>query len=246
VGRVLKNELGTSIKRRTYQLERQLGAPDDALPAEVQAEYITGAVPSEFTFNIPTAEKLTCDLSFVGADNETIDGPTALKTGNRPALVESDAFNTSSDFSRIKMALVSDTDEAPTPLFAFVTDLTVNINDNVSPNKAVGTLGAFEVTAGTFAVGGELTAYFSNVSSIAAVRANSDITLDAHLVKANAGISIDIPLITLGDGRPDVTQDEPITLPLGMEAATAAKVDANLDYTLMLIFWDYLPTAADV
>ena len=245
IGRVLKNQLGALIKRRTYQLERQLGAPDDALPAEIQAEYITGAVPSEFNLNIPTAEKVIANLSFVGADNETIDGPTSLKTGTRPALVEADAFNTSSDFSRIKMAVVSTTDAAPTALFAFVTDLSITLTNNVSPNKAVGTLGAFEVTAGTFEVGGELTAYFANVSAIQQVRNNADITLDAHMVKANSGITVDIPLITLGDGRPDVTQDEPITLPLNMAAGTGAKIDPSMDYTLLMMFWDFLPTAAE-
>lgn len=249
-GRVLKNELGSLVTRRTYQLERQLGAPDAAQPTQIQAEYITGAVPSELTINIPSADKVTINLSFVGADSETIDGATSLKSGNRPALTEADAFNTSSDFSRIRLATHVDGTEAPTPLFAFASELSVTLSNNVSPNKAVGTLGSFEVTAGTFQVGGSITAYFADVAAIAAVRANSDITLDMALVKGATGVHqglvLDLPLISLGDGRPNVTQDQPITLPLNMDAATASAIDANLDYTMMMVFFDYLPNVADV
>ena len=244
-GRVLKNETGSSITRRTYQLERQLGAPDDASPSQIQAEYLVGAVPSEMVMNIGTADKITVDLSFIAGDQETIDGPTSLKSGTRPAIVEASAFNTSSDFSRLKMSVVSSTAEAPTALFAFLTELTLTLNNNLSPNKAVSVLGAFDVSAGTFQVDGQMTAYFGNVSAIAAIRANSNVTIDLALAKENAGIVIDLPLVTLGDGKLEVEQDEPVLIPLSSAAASGALVDANMDHTMLMVFFDYLPTLAE-
>ena len=244
MGRTLKNEVGTDIVARTYQLERTLGANDSAQPTQIQSEYLVGAYANEFSINIATADKVTVDLGFIAMDNETRTGVEGVKSGTRPAVVESDAFNTSSDFSRLRMAVIDSSSSYPTSLFAYLTELTLTINNNVSPNKAVGVLGAMGVTAGTFEVGGSTTAYFTNVAAIAAVRANSSVTIDGHLVKNNKGITIDIPLLVLGDGRPNIEQDQAITLPLELSAASAALLSTTTDYTMLMVFYDYLPTAA--
>lgn len=245
-GRVFVNEADPAkIIRRSYQLERSLGAPDTAQPSQIQAEYLVGAHANQLTLNFNTADKVTADLAFVATDHEQRAASTGRKTGTRPDIVESDAFNTSSDVVASRVMVVSDSDESPTALFGFLQTFTLVINNNISPNKAIGVLGAFDVTAGTFAVSGSITAYFSEIAAIQAVRANEDVTLDFQVFQDNAGVSVDVPLVALGDGRANVAQDEPITLPVSQEAASGAKVHPDLDHTLMVVFYDYLPDAAD-
>lgn len=235
-GSVLKNESDpTMIKRRTYQVERTLGADANG----TMSEYLVGAVPNELTLNIAQADKVTMDMTFVAVDNEQRTGATGVKSGTRPTLVPGSAFNTSSDFSRIKLALASSTDAAPTPLFAFATEMSLSVNNNVSPNKAIGVLGAFDTSAGTFEVGGSTTAYFADVTAVQAVRNNSDVTVDIVMLKKNLALLWDIPLLSLGDGRLAVEQDQAITLPLENNAA-----ESKFGHTLLFQSFPYLPDVA--
>jgi len=244
-GRTLKNQEGAAITRTTYQLERTLGAPDDALPAEVQAEYIIGAVPSEMTMAIDTADKIMVDMSFMGTDYETHDGTTGVKVGTRPSLGPAKAFNTSTHVTRIRMGLCSSTNEYVDAMFAYVTEARLTINNNITMNKAVGTLGAFEATAGTLEVGGNITAYFQNMSALQALRDNSDVTIDICVVKDNAGLSFDLPLLSLDDGKLNVELNQAVTIPLGLMAADGEDVNSNLAHTIVMSFYDYLPDAAE-
>lgn len=243
-GDVLRNETGALIKRRTYNIERTLGAPDDAQPSQIQSEVLKGAVPNEVALNIPQADLASVDISFVATDNEQRTGVQGSKQSNVIEPAAASEYNTSSDIGRIRLATVSNVDEAPSALFAYVTEATININNNVTPNKAVGVLGAFDVTAGTFEVSGELTAYFSNVAATQAVRTNTDVTLDISFVKDNTALVIDLPLISLGDGRLNVEVDQPITLPLSTDAASGQDVSTDLDHTALITYFDYVPTAA--
>lgn len=234
-GNVIKNESAAAlIKRRTLQIERTLG--DDS---GVQSEYLVGAVANELSLAIAQADKVTMDMSFVAVDNEQRTGVQGVKSGTRPTLISDSAFNTSSDFARIKLALVSATDPAPVPLFAFATEMKLDIKNGVSPNKAIGVLGAFDTSAGTFEVGGSMTAYFASVAAVQAVRNNSDVTIDIIMQKKNKALLWDIPLLSLGDGRLAVEQDQPITLPLETNAA-----ESKFGHTLLFQTFSYLPDAA--
>lgn len=233
-GNVLRNEYDpVLIKRRSYHLERTLGSDANG----VMSEYLVGAVPNELSINIPSAEKVNIDMSFVALDNEQRTGLQGVKAGDRPTNVPEAFFNTSTDFTRIKLSLASGVN--PTPLFAFATEMTLSVNNNVTPDKAIGVLGAFDTTAGTFEVGGNLTVYFADITAVQAVRNNSDVTLDIIMAKKNKALLIDIPLLTLGDGRLSIEQDASITLPLETMAA-----ESKFGHTLMFQSFPYLPDIA--
>lgn len=235
-GNFLKNESDpTLIIRRSYNVERTLGSDADG----VMSEYLVGAVANELTLNVPQADKVHTDLTYVALDNEQRTGLTGVKSGTRPDALGESCFNTSSDIARIRLGIVSASSPNVAALFAYATEMTLNVKNGVTPNKALGVLGGFDTSAGTFEVGGKLTAYFADVAAVAAVRANSDITIDVFLHKANAGMVWDVPLLGLGDGRLKVEQDKAITLPLEVSAAQG-KFNSTLSFTT----FPYLPNAA--
>lgn len=243
-GDVLKNELDDLIIRKSYQLERTLGAPDTTAPTDLQSEVLIGSVVSEMTLDTKTADLLPIEFKFMSLDNVMRDSTEGPKQTAVVIPKETDPFNTTSDVKRIKMHILSADAEYVTPLFAYCTDAKFTVNNNVSVDKAIGVLGGFEMTAGTFMVNGSVTAYFSNVAAMTAIRNNADVTIDMILAKDNRGIILDLPLISLGDGRAKIEQDKAIMLPLNMDAATARQIDPNLDYTMMWTYFHYLPTAA--
>ncbi len=233
VGRALRNEpLTADIICRSYQLERTLG--DDG--SGTQSEYLIGAVPNTLQWNVNTADKITMDMGFVAIDHETRDGTEGVKSGTRPALSAGTAYNTSSDISLLDMSIKGQT----TPLFAFVQEMTASIDNGVSPSKAVGTLGAFSATTGNFSVSGSVTAYFQDVAAVSAIRNNEEVQFVWASVKDNVGVLVDIPSVTLGDGRLNVELDQPITLPLSLDAAEST----DFNHTMMTVHYDYLPTVA--
>ena len=238
LGSVVRNEkLPSLIKRRSYQLERRLGMG----PTAVQAEYVVGAVANQFTLNIPKVDKLTCDLSFVGCDTEYRSGETGdlVKPGIRVVAGGESAYNTSSDVYRIKMAILNPVTSNPTPLFGYVDGASIAIDNGITPDTAVGVFGAFDVSTGNFKVSGSITAFFSTVAAVQAVRKNSDVGISVINASKNAGFVFDIPLVGLGGGMVNVEKDKAIQIPL-----TASGAENKNGYTMLSVLYSYLPTIA--
>lgn len=236
LGTILRSESDPNlIKRRTYQLERTLGKDQ----AGTQAEYITGAVPNQFTLNIPSADKMNADFTFVAGGKEHVTGLQGLKPGTRIPSAGETAYNTSSNVVRMRLTLSSDTNSNAMPLFGYATDANIAINNNVTANKAIGTIGAFDASAGNFEATGNVTAYFTDVAAIDAVVRGVEAQLYTIAALENQGIVFDMPSITLGGGQLAVELNRPITVPL---SATGAQ--SKFGHTLLMMHFPYLPDEA--
>jgi len=244
-GRFLKNESTQAlIKRRTYQIERQLGASDEALPAQIQSEYFTGAVFNELNLKYEQASKINMDCKFMALDQELRTGVVGLKAGTRPAIENADMQTTSSGLKRVRISKIISGDEAPAALYAFVDTMSINISNMSEPQKALTVLGGYDYSHGDFTVGGAFTGTFFTIDGVAAIRNNDNVTIDLMEFTNNAGWVQDMPLVALGDGSIQVEKDKAIKNPVTFEAASGEEIDVNLDYTLSWTFFDYLPTVA--
>lgn len=234
-GTVIKNENRQElIKKRSYHIERTLGDNGDGL----QAQYVTGAVANEIKFNLSTAKYITCDLSYVACSSLTRKGGERLG-GVRLESDKSEAYNTTSNIYRQKLSVIDNTSSTPKALFAYVTDSNLSISNGVAGIKALGILGSFDVSVGNFNVTGSLTAFFSSVDAIEAIRNNADVGFSAILASNNAGAIFDIPLLALSGGIPNVEKDQKITIPLEKTGA-----ENKHGYTMMYQSFEYLPDVA--
>lgn len=222
----------TKVVKRTYQFERALGKDADGS----MYEYIVGAVPNEAKIAIAQADKVNIDMSFSAQDAEYVNGKQTRKPGYSGVIKAGDTYNTSSDMTRIKLALVDNKTDDIKPLFAFATTLDISIKNNTSPAKAIGKIGAIDSVYGSFEVGGSGTFYFADVEATRAVRNNATVSLDIIMAKAQKGVVIDIPELTLGDGKITIEKDQPITVPLEFNA-----FESRFGSTASISFFRFLP-----
>lgn len=243
-GFVVKNEQADFIKTYNYCLRRRLGRKDSASNV-VQSEVVIGAVCNEMTITVPEEDKLTVNYTYMArdwepvADDNTIAGVTVEPVGD-------DAYNSTGDAVRARMAVYPalSNNAAPTPLFAVLSELEFTINNNVSSNKGVTRMGSFSMTPGKFEVTGSFTAYFNDIEAVNTVKQNKDVTFDIAEYRNNKGFVIDFPLCALSTEGVELEANEPMMISIDSNMATGKKYNANMDHTMLVCFFPYLPTLA--
>lgn len=161
-----------------------------------------------------------------------------LYTGGDPARVDAPAFdvyNTSSNVAR----LARGGNRVGAGGVNCVVNASVNINNNMRRQNAVGVFGACGIGLGEFSVTGDLETYFDDLSLYNDVLAGNETSLDITM-RGNDGRTLltALPRIKFTGGAPQVPgKNADVLLPLAYQAL----LDADLGYTLSYQRFTFAP-----
>ena len=192
-----------------YTYEASFPGLGDGTPGNTDTsyQYSIDNFVNTLGFNLPLTDKATVTFGFIGTDTQ--NPTTTQQTGAASATVptQTAAFNTSSDIARLR---ITDVDEDG--LTTDFKSLTMNINNNVSPEKVIGQLGARFINYGNFEIDIETQLLFSNPLVINAIRDNETLSMDFIIKNDDGVIAVDIPSMTLGGGDREFPANETILI----------------------------------
>lgn len=199
-------------------------------------EYSLNLLPNTLVWNFPERDKSTAVLSLVGTDTEPPVNNASRKTNaSTPAkAIGTTAFNTSSDFARLR---IQDVDE--TGLTIDIVSMVATFGNNVTIEEILGRLGARYINFGNFELIVELVTIFTEPKVLARIRENTVVTLDWVVQNRDGVIGIDIPSATLGGGARDNTVNESVKLNI---TATAFE-DETLGASVGVSTIPFVPTS---
>ena len=191
-------------------------------------EYSKGNYCNTVGFGLPLTDKAVATFAFIGTDT---DSPTATQaTGASSARnpPQRAAFNTSADIARLRIT-EADEDGLTTDFKSLV----LNLNNNVSPEKAVGTVGAKYLNFGNFFVNLETQLIFTNDAVIQKIRDNETVTMDFVIRNSDGVIAVDIPSMILGGGGREFPRGESVLINLTCEANDDNPFDSSIGVSLI-------------
>lgn len=198
-----------SFLERTFTVEAEFPNLSEVTPGNAMYQYSRGNYCNTASFALPLTDKATIGFAFIGLDTDNPvesgarkAGASSAKTPNKTA-----AFNTSSDIARLR---ITETDED-----GITTDfksLNLSFNNNVSPEKVLGQLGAKYINTGNFEIDIEAQLVFTNPAVINKIRDNETVTMDFIVRNDDGAICVDIPSMTLGGGDREFPVNESVLI----------------------------------
>jgi hypothetical protein len=197
-------------------------------------EYAKGNYCNTVGFELPLTDKATVSFAFVGTDTDVPTGTRATNADTPVVPVQTSAFNTSADIARLRVQQVDETG-----LTTDFKSLTFNINNNVSPEKVLGQLGAKFMNTGNLEIDIEAQLLFTDGAVVEAVRDNTTVTMDFSIRNDDGAILVDIPSMTLGGGDREFPVNESILI----NTTAQAFGDTTLGTSLGVSLFPYVPSA---
>jgi hypothetical protein len=200
-------------------------------------EYSIGNLANKLDWNMPLTDKATLTVGFVGTDTEVPVDNGDRKTNAASALLPlfTGAFNTSSDFLRLRIAAIDDTG-----ITSDFKDVVLSLNNNASGEKVLGFFGSKYINVGNFDVDAEMTALFTNPEVPSAIRENTTVTMDWMLQNDDGAIAADIPSMTLSSDGREYPVNESVRISVGGQAF----VDSFFGTSFSLSLFPVYPEAA--
>lgn len=195
-------------------------------------EYAIGNYSNQLQLNMPITDKATMTVGFIGTNTEAIT--STRKTGASSALVpvQTASYNTTQDFNRLR---ITQLDEAG--LTTDFKDLTITLNNNVSPEKVLGVLGARYMNTGNFELDIDGQFLFSDEDVVVAIRDYTTVTMEWCVRNDDGGILFEVPAMTMGDGAREFPANESVLI----GATCQAFQDPTYGSSLMVSMFPFMP-----
>lgn len=196
----------------------------------IDYQYFTGMIPDTLSMTMNSASIIDMSTSFLGSTAKIVQeretGATDVSAPQYPVM------NTSSNVARIARG------GSKIQGANYVSELTVEINNNCRRRNAVGIYGTESIGLGEFAVTGNMNTYFTNAELLQDLINNEETSLN-YMVKDNRkhAYVFDMPRVKYSSGNPEVGgKNEDVMLSLDYQAIR----HPDLGYTLSITRFDYV------
>ena len=195
-------------------------------------EYLSGMCIDKDSITVSAQKIVTRQISFIGRTGTIA---ATRFTGATDALPTNyQVVNASANVGRIAV------NGSNIASGNFVMEATLNINNNLRPLEAVGTIGAIGIGNGEFTLTGTLNTYFADLTYYNLLLNNTATSFDFRVGRADGNketLLFDLPRIKFSAGAPSVPgKNQNVMLPLSYQGLR----DPVLGYTLQTTRWWYL------
>lgn len=201
---IKSSHLRNGVTRKSFTLEKEFAD-------KTQFFSFSGMVVNTMSLSFAANQIATGTFSFLGG--AAARAGATVGTGAANAATTNTPMNGVSNLSNIK--------EAGSPLSGiFFQSVDLNINNNVRPIDAIGTLGHIDVGAGTIEVTGTINAYFEDGNLYDKYVAGTETSVSFEMTDADGNrYLVNMPRVKFSSGAPTaggLNQD--VLLPLGFQA----------------------------